>query len=235
MSKANIIEYINYNFKKYFPHTIIMRHFIIFIILLFSFSSNGQKRDNFLGLKLQLSNGAFFTWSNHPTIPVPQTLEQSSSGLQYSFQSSFFYPTNYFNFGLGVGLSYRAIDIYLEGLDPPLYPKVFAMIEVGNAKIPSHFSFVLFPGYMLGSINKKGCFYIGGGPSFNIGKPKSRILCSICPYAEFHMGEDKNLIAYDRRMGAPVEYHYTLNFKTLTINLSCIIQLNFYKKTNKKM
>ncbi|MEI6900147.1 MAG: hypothetical protein WCL00_09730 [Bacteroidota bacterium] len=105
------------------------------------------------------------------------------------------------------------------------------MIEIGNTTNSSTVSGIIFPGYMLGPINKKGCFYIGGGPCFNFGEPTDDIEVSINPYIEFHMGENQNLVTYDRRMGYPgAPYYYTLIYKTLTFNVSCTIQMNFFAK-----
>ena len=172
--------------------------------------------------RVQLSTGGLFTRARDPerefTINYPEYY-----GLQQSLQISFCVPVKVFNFGLGTGVSFRTGDYFST-----ICPKVFALIEIGNATKRSLFSFSFFSGLMQGWVQKKACFYFGGGPSFNFCKIFHPISFSISPYFEFHWGETKNITFWDSVHG---EYQtYTYKYRTFTGNLSCIIQFNNFKK-----
>jgi len=184
-------------------------------------------------IRIQASAGGVYTRTEDPG--VFSAHGEYYYAYQYSIQGAAFLPLHYFNIGLGTGLSYRystnLIDIYGSGL----YPKVFVLLEIGNARARTPFSFIITPGIMQGPVWKKACLYIGGGPSFNIGRKFRKITASITPYIEFHGGEKKDLKYFDTRMGHPgIEHDYTLHYKTITFNLACLIQLNSFKKIKKQ-
>ena len=87
---------------------------------------------------------------------------------------------------------------------------------------------------MQGTIENKSCLYFSGGPSFNIGNEFKKATVSISPYFEYHAGESATRYYYDYRWSQQgVKGSYTRHFRTLTINLSCIVQLNFNRKIKK--
>jgi hypothetical protein len=203
---------------------------IILLILTSLLPLMAQNKAFKLGVRIQLSPGAVFTYSEKLETKYLSGRE-SYSGLQQSLQAVILTPLNYVNIGLGAGLSLRTGD---QIFSSTLSPKVFLMIEVGNGKERTLLSIIFNAGIMQGSIENKSCFYVGGGPSFNIGKEFKKVTVSINPYFEFHMGEKGDRYYIDSYYTHPgVKVPYTRHFKTTTINLSCIVQFNFNRKTKK--
>jgi hypothetical protein len=204
---------------------------ILFLILTSLLPLMAQHKAFKFGVRLQLSPGAVFTYSENLETEYVSGRE-GYSGLQQSLQALIFAPLNYINLGVGAGLSLRTGN---QIFSSTLSPKVFLMIEVGNGKERTLLSIIFNVGLMQGSLENKSCFYVGGGPSFNIGKKFKKVTVSINPYFEFHMGEKGNRYYYDSHWSYPgTKVPYTLHFKTTTINLSCIVQFNFNRKTKKK-
>lgn len=200
----------------------------LFYILLLSVSLAEAQSDKVkFNTRIQLSIGGFTTdpmkLEKEITIDAP-----SSSGYQHGLQLSFCVPTGVFNFGIGAGAFYRPGNAtYSSGL----YPKAFLLMEVGNGTQRTFFSFTFITGVMQGSIQKNTCFYLGGGPSFNICKTFHPITFSISPYFEIHWGESKDITFWDSRHG--MFQTYTFVYRTMTANISCIMQFNFFKKKRK--
>lgn len=204
---------------------------LLFLVLTITLHGNAQNKGFAFGTRVQLSTGAVLTMSNEPTLEVSVNRE-IHVGLQQGLQVSFFAPVSNFNIGIGGGLSFRTGDtIYNSSLSP----KVFFMFEFGNGKKRTLLSYILNIGVMKGSIENKACFYFGGGPSFNIGKEFSLVTVSINPYWEFHMGESGIRYIEDPHSSPYYQNYidYTLQFRTATVNLSCIVQFNFDRKAKK--
>jgi hypothetical protein len=202
---------------------------ILFLIISFCLSLKAQNSGFKFGTRVQLSTGVVLTESEMPDLEVSVGRE-TYGGLQQSLQVSIFIPVKFFNIGIGAGLSYRTGDVIYPST---LSPKVFLMMEIANGLNRSLLSYILNVGIMQGSIEKKSCFYFGGGPSFNIGKEFKKVNVSINPYWEFHMGE-QGIRYYNDPHTIPgydaIKVPYTLHFRTATVNLSCIIQFNFNRK-----
>jgi hypothetical protein len=203
---------------------------ILLLILASTHIMVAQNKAFKFGIRTQLSTGVISTYSENIHKEYVDGRE-THSGLQQSLQISIFTPINIFNIGLGTGLSLRTgSEIYPS----TIIPKVFLMIEIGNGKKRSRVSGILNTGIMQGSIENKSCFYVGGGPSFNIFKEFRTVTVSINPYFEFHMGEKATRYYLDTHWSQQgTQYSYTRHFKTLTINLSCIVQFNFNRKAKK--
>ena len=196
----------------------------LLIILGSCFLVNAQNHPFTPGLRLQISPGIVFTRSNLPELEfdVPR---ETYTGLQESLQVSFFVPVKFVNIGIGSGLSFRPSDVIYPST---VSPKVFLLLEFFNASKRSPFSFIVSPGFMRGAIQDKAFFYIGWGPSFNFGKNFNNFTFSINPYFETHADGKAQRSYNDNRMGNPnYRVPYTLNFRTTTFNLSCLIQMNF--------
>ena len=206
---------------------------VLFLVLSYYIPLKAQNTGFILGTRVQLSTGPIFVRSTAPELEVT-VFGESYNGFQQSLQASIFVQLKYCNLGIGSGLSLRTGDIIFNST---LSPKVFMFLEVKNGLKRSLLSFILNAGIMQGSIEKKGCFYLGGGPSFNIGKEVKKINVSINPYIEFHMGEN-GVRYYDDPHAIPGyppnKYPYTIQFRTVTINLSCIVQFNFCKRSKVK-
>ena len=202
--------------------------YLIFLVISSSLFLEAQPDPLKFSTRVQISTGVLST--------LPGKLDReygiesrSYYGFQQSLQISFCVPIDDFNVGLGTGVSLRTGDVIYP---PSLSPKVFLLFELCNAKKRSLFSFIINAGLMEGSIQKKACIYFGGGPSLNICKTFHPISISINPYIECHWGESKD-ISFLGASGHPNET-YTFIYKTLTGNLSCIIQFNFFKKNKEK-
>jgi hypothetical protein len=200
---------------------------ILLLILTSFLPLMAQNKAFKLGCRMQLSTGVVSTYSENIQKEYVDGRE-TYAGFQQSLQASIFTPISSVNLGIGAGFSLRTGDAIYQST---LTPKIFLMLEIGNGVKRPVVSGIFNAGVMQGSIEKKTCFYIGGGPSFNIGKEFKKVTVSINPYFEFHSGESAIRYYYDTHWSQQgTQVPYTRHFKTLTINLSCIVQFNFNRK-----
>jgi len=148
---------------------------ILILILIGFLPLMAQNKALKFGVRIQLSPGAVFTYSENIQKEFVDGRE-SYAGLQQSLQVSIFTPVDIFNLGIGTGLSLRTGDVIYSST---LIPKVFLMIEIGNGKKRSLMSCILNAGFMQGSIENKSCIYFSGGPSFFTDKPRIEAACSL--------------------------------------------------------
>jgi len=208
----------------------------IFIIILVSpLLLTSQNTTSKFRARIQASVGGVYTKANETQVSAFSVNGEDYYGYQYSIQATVLTPIRFINLGLGAGLSYRYSTNISDIYHSSIYPKLFILLEIGNASKRSSFSFIITPGLMQGPVEKKACFYVGGGPSFNIGREFRKVTVSITPYIEFHGGEKKDLKYFDTRMGHPgEELDYSLHYKTITFNIACLVQLNSFRKAKQQ-
>ena len=183
-------------------------------------SSYSQNNGPKLHFKFQSITGYIFSKADNPPGLVKINISEETNCFQFGIQTSVLFPVSIFNLGGGISLPYLIFD---EFHSDGIYPKVFGIVEIGNAKKRNLFSAIVIAGITKGYASKNPKFFVSLGPSININHKWKKLNISINPYFEYSC-DRKIKTAYIGNFE-----DFELKYRNLSINLSIILQMNYFK------
>ena len=137
------------------------------------------------------------------------------------------------NIGLGSSVRYAGTYFHFK-FKEILNPSFFGIVELGNSNHHTPLSLAMNIGIMKGTMSNKYLGFVSIGPKFNTGKYHRKINVSLSPFLTFHQNETVELSGFNPKPNIPYSFTYNVIYKSISINLALIIELNKFKTKHNK-